>query len=255
MKGYDAVSFVFGLEVTWSLIQERAQEDEERQALKELEAVQELDDMEEADESDDEGIHCDKAGKSKTKSKGSEGSKHRDENENDSDEDEGEGVGDFIVEDDEGNDEKSFDDNEDMEKAVDSEDETEDITISEHVSEDSGDETDGDDEVQPVSPTTAKSPVEVDSSNESDPSSGIDSTGSDKENSLAIEGRTRLRSSGTAQSANTSTSVIPSNKWDCTACTYHNDSRARKCKVCSHARPPPQKKLRTRHAMGDNDDE
>ena len=255
MKGYDAVSFVFGLEVTWSLIQERAQEDEERQALKELEAVQELDDMEEADESDDEGIHCDKAGKSKTKSKGSEGSKHRDENENDSDEDEGEGVGDFIVEDDEGNDEKSFDDNEDMEKAVDSEDETEDITISEHVSEDSGDETDGDDEVQPVSPTTAKSPVEVDSSNESDPSSGIDSTGSDKENSLAIEGRTRLRSSGTAQSANTSTSVIPSNKWDCTACTYHNDARARKCNVCSHARPPPQKKLRTRHAMGDNDDE
>ena len=32
MRGYDTVSFVFGLEVTWSLIQQREQEDEERQA-------------------------------------------------------------------------------------------------------------------------------------------------------------------------------------------------------------------------------
>ena len=31
MRGYDAVSFVFGLEVTWSLIQQRQQEEEEQQ--------------------------------------------------------------------------------------------------------------------------------------------------------------------------------------------------------------------------------
>jgi len=42
MRGYDAVSFVFGLEVTWSLIQQRRQEEDEKQALKELEAAQEL---------------------------------------------------------------------------------------------------------------------------------------------------------------------------------------------------------------------
>lgn len=42
MRGCDAVSFVFGLEVTWSLIQERQQEEEERQAMEELGAVQEL---------------------------------------------------------------------------------------------------------------------------------------------------------------------------------------------------------------------
>jgi hypothetical protein len=40
MRGFDSVSFVFGLEVTWSLIQERQQEEEERLAMKELEAMQ-----------------------------------------------------------------------------------------------------------------------------------------------------------------------------------------------------------------------
>lgn len=53
MRGCDAVSFVFGLEVTWSLIQERLQEEEEREAMKELAALQELEEVlkEEAKES------------------------------------------------------------------------------------------------------------------------------------------------------------------------------------------------------------
>jgi type II secretory pathway pseudopilin PulG len=59
MRGYDAVSFVFGLEVTWSLIQQRQQEEEEKQALKELEAAQELDkedsDEDENDDDNDSG--------------------------------------------------------------------------------------------------------------------------------------------------------------------------------------------------------
>jgi len=37
---YDTVSFVFGLEVTWSLIQQRQQEEEEKQAMLELERLQ-----------------------------------------------------------------------------------------------------------------------------------------------------------------------------------------------------------------------
>jgi hypothetical protein len=44
MRGTDAVSFVFGLEVTWSLIQERQQEEEARLAMDELNQVEELDD-------------------------------------------------------------------------------------------------------------------------------------------------------------------------------------------------------------------
>lgn len=50
MRGCDAVSFVFGLEVTWSLIQQRQQEEEERFAMQELEN---MDDDEE--HSDNEG--------------------------------------------------------------------------------------------------------------------------------------------------------------------------------------------------------
>lgn len=40
MRGFDSVSFVFGLEVTWSLIQQRKQEDEEKQAMMELEEAE-----------------------------------------------------------------------------------------------------------------------------------------------------------------------------------------------------------------------
>lgn len=39
MQGYDQVSFVFGLEVTWSLIQQRQQEEEEKIAMEELQRV------------------------------------------------------------------------------------------------------------------------------------------------------------------------------------------------------------------------
>lgn len=42
MRGYDQVSFVFGLEVTWSLIQQRQQEEEEKQAMLELEKMEEI---------------------------------------------------------------------------------------------------------------------------------------------------------------------------------------------------------------------
>lgn len=60
MRGYDTVSFVFGLEVTWSLIQHRQQEEDERKALLELETMNEMNELSnETDEAvmmdDDEG--------------------------------------------------------------------------------------------------------------------------------------------------------------------------------------------------------
>ena len=51
MRGCDSVSFVFGLEVTWSLIQQRQQEEEERVALA---ALEEEKDGAEAENSGDE---------------------------------------------------------------------------------------------------------------------------------------------------------------------------------------------------------
>jgi hypothetical protein len=53
MRGYDSVSFVFALEVTWGLLQEREKEEEEKKALlelKELEGLEEEDENEKADE-------------------------------------------------------------------------------------------------------------------------------------------------------------------------------------------------------------
>eukprot|EP00980_Cylindrotheca_fusiformis_P025859 scaffold14741_cov135-Cylindrotheca_fusiformis.AAC.9 len=52
MRGTDSVSFVFGLEVTWSLIQQRQQEEEERQAMEELEGIEELQKEEEDKEAE-----------------------------------------------------------------------------------------------------------------------------------------------------------------------------------------------------------
>lgn len=54
MRGYDQVSFVFGLEVTWSLIQQRQQDEEERQAMLELEK---MDEIEAAFDDDTEGAN------------------------------------------------------------------------------------------------------------------------------------------------------------------------------------------------------
>ena len=42
MRGLNDVSFVFGLEVTWSLIQKRQQEEEEKQAMLEFEHLQQM---------------------------------------------------------------------------------------------------------------------------------------------------------------------------------------------------------------------
>lgn len=41
MRGYDSVSFVFGLEVTWGKIQQRQQEEEDLKAMKEFEKMEE----------------------------------------------------------------------------------------------------------------------------------------------------------------------------------------------------------------------
>jgi len=57
MRGYDSVSFVFGLEVTWSKIQQRQQEEEDLKAMKELEQMEELQTLEEADDKCDHVTH------------------------------------------------------------------------------------------------------------------------------------------------------------------------------------------------------
>ena len=63
MRGFDSVSFVFGLEVTWSLIQQRQQEEEERQAAEELQRLEELQkQLEEAGDESDSDSDSDDSG-------------------------------------------------------------------------------------------------------------------------------------------------------------------------------------------------
>jgi hypothetical protein len=54
MRGYDSVSFVFALEVTWGLLQEREKEEEEMKALLELKELEGLEEEEEEDDDDDD---------------------------------------------------------------------------------------------------------------------------------------------------------------------------------------------------------
>ena len=66
MRGCDAVSFVFGLEVTWSLIQERQQQEEDRIALEHVPDEEDVDDddsssEDEAKDDDDESKQTEKS--------------------------------------------------------------------------------------------------------------------------------------------------------------------------------------------------
>jgi len=121
MKGYDTVSFVFGLEVTWDLITARKQEEEEQRALDELAKLEEALAAGKGDDSDsdsddddvDDGMEkpfvaCDAKEKEKAKAKPKEPNEKRkkkaavDEEDSDDEGDDGPNdMGDFLVGDDE----------------------------------------------------------------------------------------------------------------------------------------------------------
>mmetsp|Transcript_36514 Transcript_36514/g.40629 ORF Transcript_36514/g.40629 Transcript_36514/m.40629 type:complete len:165 (-) Transcript_36514:21-515(-) len=53
MRGYNSVSFVFGLEVTWDNLQKRQSEEEDLRAMNELEELEELQNLQEEDDEED----------------------------------------------------------------------------------------------------------------------------------------------------------------------------------------------------------
>jgi len=216
MKGYDSVSFVFGLEVTWSLIQERAQEEEERQAMKELEAIQEFDELVEAEESDNEAVDNNEAISSKKGISCKGGSKNGGKVERevlDDEEDEETSTTDFIVDDDDDDDgEKSFDGDANLKETED--DETDEESASEEPAEL---DDDNDKQTSLLGSTLA---IDTDSGTESEPSPDKES---DKENDpIIVASRPRPTSSGATRSGAQN--------------TFH---------VAGKPRPPPQKKRRT----------
>jgi len=109
MRGLDSVSFVFGLEVTWSLIQQRQQEEEERIAMQELDKMQveELDD--DADQPDADVAKLDKKSAA-VATKPSDTAGDLSNSDSDDDNDSVGSVKDFIVQEDDANEGDSSDD-------------------------------------------------------------------------------------------------------------------------------------------------
>jgi hypothetical protein len=265
MRGCDSVSFVFGLEVTWSLIQERQQLEEDRMAA---EACQVLGDMPadigKPDDDEDEAEE-----ESEDENKGGSGSS--DDEEDGSDKEQDKTLGGFIEQDVESDDEEKSFSGEDKAQESESEDEEKSLAgedeAQESESEDQGKSSAGEDEA----------PLEIDSSQKSE-SSASDSShksspglsaATDTTESLAGTQPSQKNSSNTSQespeagtqessSSDSSQSIIVQNNsvdgpWSCSACTFENKTKARKCAMCKAKRPPRPPAKKKRRVIDDSD--
>jgi hypothetical protein len=225
MHGYDAVSFVFGLEVTWSLIQERQQEDEERRAMEELEKIDELDeafeatkkaeksdDGEEESESGEESGECEDEGKVEKEDDASNPVAKRrkkigvdnddDTNSSLGDEDDGNEMADFIAEDSDEDEDGSDEEAPLVASDVQSED------SSEEEKEEIDEEKEEIEEKEEVKEVEEEADVEM---NEEDP----------------VNNDAPRERPGDEES----------NKWACSQCTFLNEMRNRSCEVCRQKKP------------------
>jgi hypothetical protein len=261
MRGCDSVSFVFGLEVTWSLIQQRQQEEEEREAMKELEAIQELEEAlkEEAGESSlgDEGIvdggtaespKLDVTGdepKVETQPRQAKVDVNGDTAESpelDGTEDETEEeVSPEKAETDDDDDDDDDDDSREgqsadeiMRSEVDvdegpsqSQSGTDEAASPESREVSSSTDTESSQSEKSKAPSGGESPASSTRSSQSDGSIEPSGLGGGKENQ---------------SSQSLSTAAVSNGKWGCNACTYENIKRAKKCKMCATARPPQARK-------------
>ena len=221
MRGYDSVSFVFGLEVTWSLIQQRQQEEEERQALKELEAAQEL------------------------------GQEESSENQKGDDSDDGAGQDDGEVQSESSKNEVMTKDDKDVELVN---NEIKGGGNSSNDLEDSDDEgpSGGSIEGGETPPKSQEHKVEVvdESPDNGTPDAVI--VDSSHEDSPAV---TPMEVDQTDYSD--IDSVKQENKhpthcvrWECTACTFMNEKSDKKCSVCETRRPAASGTKRSIHEIG-----
>jgi len=214
MRGYDTVSFVFGLEVTWSLIQQRQQEEEERQAMLALEVL-ELESIEEIDEA------CGQAEPVKDE----EGSDDEDEQEgetHDADEAPEESPVNSGGEDTEGK----------------TEAESTDITETESASlaNENGEES--------AAPTLEEFEASDEHLDEEQPKAEENGGAEDSE-MTAEEAAVTETDTAPVEKPLASSSTSKSKEWECKACTYSNTMRSRKCKMCL-AKRTDSKKARTK---------
>jgi Bromodomain/Zn-finger in Ran binding protein and others len=241
MRGCDAVSFVFGLEVTWSLIQQRKQEEEERLAMQELEAIQELGDdgNEEADDNapNDAG---DDSLPSKAKPKGKVSVKDEDAGTDDTPaspcpDDVG---SDDVSDNDEDNDEQ---DGNDVAKEEDESNDEGSAVLSE--SGDNSDDEDAEDSMTQEDPIVARERTQT-----------TPKVNSSESHSLKLEEESGDTTETSPYSSESTTSFLsppdelpdkenampagPSpNEWPCPTCTLYNRKALRKCSACGTKKP------------------
>lgn len=246
MHGYDTVSFVFGLEVTWSLIQEKQQEEEERKAMEELEKIEELEEAlaaaekeeeRDEDESGDSDVDADGAKKLAAKKTGKKKTSDVDDSskkkpaakktvkkvdiDNDEDteshlgddEDAKEEMADFLASDsDEGEEDEDEDDpaSGDLEALEDDEEDD--------------DEEEGDDDEE------EEEEVHVDEEEEEE------EVNADEEEDKADDAADIEMNEAVSSNDSPPVEQLPeeddSNKWSCTQCTFLNDMSKRTCKMC-----------------------
>jgi Bromodomain len=241
MRGYDSVSFVFGLEVTWSLIQERQQEEEERVAMEALQCIKEEGDEEDGDEAGKEPGDEDCKKPTVVEAKEDEPSVVPAENEDnessgDSSSDDGMIVNSTNTEEididvEESEQEKAEVDVELAKSSSDSElgaDVKAENECDESSLQQEDEEADVTDAASPPGPLDGQS---VDDYEEEDGNSssavGLDSpSGKENENNMPQEAQPPQKVAGP-------------NQWQCTSCTFLNTkSSLRKCTMC-HAKKPP----------------
>jgi hypothetical protein len=218
MRGTDSVSFVFGLEVTWSLIQQRQQEEEERQAMEELEGMEEIAACQQQGSDDDD-----------------------DEEEEVEEEDDKED--DLVVE----QDDSSIEDEEEVVEDLDSESTAKpsfneaDLELTESGDDDDEEEAMGGAVEESATIFETTSPSVLQSNNRLSNLSGRSHpslTGG-----LTTDTETELSSQDSTNKENTNC------KWACPACTLINLKIHKKCKACNTPKPKHSGAKRTIHEI------
>lgn len=246
MQGYDSVSFVFSLEVTWSKIQQRQQEEEDQKALEELQALQELqEENEEAkdDTNDSDDVKKDDASEKENEENGQAESidtasmKLEDVNDDEAAKDV------FTPK----NNQKLSSENKstpmELEDSDDGTGRESDKEISSAVEDEDDDRgeavvaetTDGTDDEEIVVAATAETSSP---SGKSSSGSETDSSSSDSSPERSVVGSTQdAEILESTQGETSPSSQAKPDSWNCEKCTYKNETGKRKCIICKANRP------------------
>ncbi|CAB9516608.1 DNA repair and recombination protein RAD54-like (Fragment) [Seminavis robusta] len=234
MRGYDSVSFVFGLEVTWSLIQQRKQEEEEAEAMAELEAVRELEEAEKAADQEGSGDEDDAKPSANTGTTESDGEESNDEGNK-----EGTGDGQASAGGDEGD--KDMDDEESAD------DDNESLPIGDESAENSDEagvasEEDQDEEMEPTETDTAE---ESANTAEKGPGSPPDNVSGPEVSSSPPPEQQKNTRAASPPSVQENEPPIKGG-WQCEMCTMKNEKGDFNCSMCDAAKPETPKKNKRR---------